>query len=116
MMLQKAAQRMQHLHLSRNQLVLAALAICSIAFGKALYSPIARKHTQIDALNRQLTSQVHEQALAKRCELQLQHARAQCVSGDPTVALHQYQQWLLRRAEAQKEVTVSPGTILPEEP
>ncbi len=97
-------------------MVWAALAIFTIALGKAIYSPIARKHTQIHALDRQLTAQVHEQALAKRCETQLQQARSQCVSGDPTVALHQYQQWLLRRAEAQNEVTVSPGTILPEEP
>ena len=115
-MLQQLRTRMQNFQLTRKHLALAALAVFSIALFKAVYSPIAKKHTQIAALNRQLAAQTREQALAKRCESQLVTARTQCVSGDPTVALHQYQQWLLRRAESQKDVTVSPGTIVPEEP
>ncbi len=83
---------------------------------ECLVLAIANKWKRIAALERQQQSQEREAQLAKRCQERLVEAQAKCVSGDPAVVLHQYQQWLLRRAEEQKDVTVSPGTIIPEDP
>lgn len=116
MTLHSLRDRLRSFRPARHHLVMAALAITSFMLVNAIYSPIATKRNRIAAVERQLVSQRREQELAKRCELRLASARTQCISGDPTVALHQYQQWLLRRAESQKEVTVSPGTVVPDEP
>jgi type II secretory pathway component PulM len=100
----------------RSILVLvAAVMLINIGY-RALWQPIVQKRQQLTALVSQINERQVLISQAKASAAELHETQSLCLSDDPAVVLHRYQQWLLKRSESLSQVTVSAGTITAEEP